>query len=69
MSLTIHVSRAPEVPSIKLGLFYDNELVAVMGLGKSKFNSNYEYEIYYDENRGYPRSNRAISRIFDFRNA
>jgi hypothetical protein len=30
---------------IKLGLFYQNELVAVMTFGKPRFNKNYEYEL------------------------
>jgi G:T-mismatch repair DNA endonuclease (very short patch repair protein) len=31
--------------SIKLGLFHENELVAVMTFGKPRFNKNYEYEL------------------------
>jgi DNA-directed RNA polymerase subunit RPC12/RpoP len=35
------------VPSpIKLGLYYNNELVSLMGLGTSRYNKSYEYEIY-----------------------
>jgi hypothetical protein len=30
---------------IKLGLFYQDELVAVMTFGKPRFNKNYEYEL------------------------
>jgi hypothetical protein len=30
---------------IKLGLFYENELIAVMTFGKSRFNKNYEWEL------------------------
>ncbi len=32
--------------SIKLGLEFNGHLVAVMGLGKSRFNQNHEYELY-----------------------
>lgn len=31
--------------SIRLGLFYKNRLAAVMGFNKSRFNSNYDYEL------------------------
>jgi hypothetical protein len=31
--------------TIKLGLYYENELVSVLTLGKSRYNKNYEYEI------------------------
>ena len=31
--------------NIKLGLFFENELVAVMTFGKPRFNKNYEYEL------------------------
>lgn len=31
--------------NVKLGLFYENELVAVMTFGKPRFNKNYEYEL------------------------
>ena len=31
--------------TIKLGLFYDNELVSVMTFGKPRYNKNYEYEL------------------------
>jgi hypothetical protein len=30
---------------VKLGLFYENELVAVMTFGKPRFNKNYEWEL------------------------
>ena len=30
---------------IKLGLFYENELIAVMTFGKPRFNNNYEWEL------------------------
>lgn len=40
--------------NIKLGLFYDNELVAVMTFGKPRFNTKYEYElIRYATKAGY----------------
>ena len=32
--------------SIRLGLFYNDELVSLMTFGKSRFNKNYQYEIY-----------------------
>jgi very-short-patch-repair endonuclease len=32
--------------SIRLGLYYDDELVALMTLGKSRYNKKYEYELY-----------------------
>jgi DNA-directed RNA polymerase subunit RPC12/RpoP len=32
--------------SVRLGLMYDNKLTAVMTFGKSRFNKNYEYEMY-----------------------
>ena len=39
---------------MKLGLFYENELVAVMTFGKPRFNKNYEYElIRYATKSGY----------------
>jgi hypothetical protein len=31
--------------SVKLGLFYENELVSVMTFGKARFNKNYEWEL------------------------
>ena len=31
--------------NIKLGLFHENELVAIMTFGKPRFNKNYEYEL------------------------
>lgn len=31
--------------SIKLGLFFNNELIAVMTFGKPRFNKNYEWEL------------------------
>mgnify|MGYP002624260241 CR=1 FL=1 len=31
--------------SIRLGLYYDNELVQVMTFGKPRFNTNYDYEL------------------------
>jgi hypothetical protein len=35
-----------DTSSIRLGLYYDDELVALMTLGKSRYNKNYEYELY-----------------------
>jgi hypothetical protein len=32
--------------SVKLGLFYEDELVSILTLGKSRFNKNYDYEIH-----------------------
>jgi hypothetical protein len=32
--------------SIKIGLFYDNELVSVMTFGKARYNKEYEYEMH-----------------------
>jgi hypothetical protein len=31
--------------SVRIGLFYNNELVVVMTFGKSRFNKNYQYEL------------------------
>lgn len=31
--------------SIKIGLYYNNELISIMTFGKSRFNKNYEYEL------------------------
>ncbi|MEA3450789.1 MAG: hypothetical protein U9Q83_02680, partial [Bacteroidota bacterium] len=35
-----------DTSSIKLGLFYDDELVSVMTFGKSRYNKNYQYEMH-----------------------
>jgi len=32
--------------SVKLGLFYDDELVTIMTFGKSRYNKNYQYEMH-----------------------
>jgi hypothetical protein len=32
--------------SVKVGLFYNNELVSLMTFGKSRYNKNYEYELH-----------------------
>jgi hypothetical protein len=34
-----------DISKIKLGLYYNDELVSVMTFGKSRFNKNYEYEL------------------------
>ena len=39
-----HISYAKIAPKIKLGLFYNDELVSIIGIGKSRFKKN-EYEI------------------------
>jgi hypothetical protein len=40
-----HIQGA-DLSSVRLGLMYDNKLTAVMTFGKSRFNKNYEYEMY-----------------------
>ena len=41
---TYHI-QGEDKSKIKLGLFYQDELVAVMTFGKPRFNKNYEYEL------------------------
>lgn len=43
--LDIHHFQNYASSSIKLGLYYKNELVEVMTFGKPRFNKNYEYEL------------------------
>lgn len=39
-----HIQNSVNTP-IRIGCYYDNELVGVIGLGKPRFSSKYEYEI------------------------
>ncbi len=41
---TYHI-QGIDTSKVKLGLFYQDELVAVMTFGKPRFNKNYEYEL------------------------
>ena len=43
--LNLHHIQGEDGSKIKLGLFYENELVAVMTFGKPRFNKNYEWEL------------------------
>ena len=43
--LNKHHIQGEDKSKIKLGLFYENELVAVMTFGKPRFNKNYEWEL------------------------
>lgn len=43
--LNKHHIQGEDKSKIKLGLFHENELVAVMTFGKPRFNKNYEYEL------------------------
>ena len=52
--LNLHHIQGEDKSKIKLGLFYENQLVAVMTFGKPRFNKNYEYElIRYASKSGY----------------
>jgi hypothetical protein len=42
----LHHIQGKDKSSIKLGLFYQNELVSVMTFGKSRYNKKYQYEMY-----------------------
>jgi very-short-patch-repair endonuclease len=43
--LNLHHIQGEDKSKVKLGLFYQDELVAVMTFGKPRFNKNYEYEL------------------------
>jgi hypothetical protein len=43
--LNKHHIQGEDKSKVKLGLFFENELVAVMTFGKPRFNNNYEYEL------------------------
>ena len=43
--LNSHHIQGQDKSKIKLGLFYENQLFAVMTFGKPRFNKNYEYEL------------------------
>jgi G:T-mismatch repair DNA endonuclease (very short patch repair protein) len=43
--LNKHHIQGEDKSKVKLGLFYENELVAVMTFGKPRFNKNYEWEL------------------------
>ena len=52
--LNKHHIQGEDKSKVKLGLFHENELVAVMTFGKPRFNKNYEYElIRYATKSGY----------------
>jgi G:T-mismatch repair DNA endonuclease (very short patch repair protein) len=52
--LNKHHIQGEDKSKVKLGLFYENELVAVMTFGKPRFNNNYEWElIRYATKSGY----------------
>ena len=43
--LNLNHIQGDDKSNVKLGLFYENELVAVMTFGKPRFNNNYDYEL------------------------
>ena len=43
--LNKHHIQGEDKSKVKLGLFYENQLVAVMTFGKPRFNNNYEWEL------------------------
>ena len=52
--LNKHHIQGEDKSKVKVGLFHENELVAVMTFGKPRFNKNYEYElIRYATKSGY----------------
>ena len=52
--LNLNHIQGEDKSKVKLGLFFENELVAVMTFGKPRFNKNYEYElIRYATKSGY----------------
>lgn len=50
--------------SINIGLFYNDNLVACMSFGKSRFNKNYEYELLRYSNELYTTVMGGASKIF-----
>lgn len=52
--------------SIKLGLFYENELISLMTFGKSRYNKKYEYELLRYCNKKYVSVVGGASRLFKY---
>jgi hypothetical protein len=55
-----------DVSKIKLGLFYNDELVSVMTFGKSRFNKNYEYELIRFANKTNTNVIGGASKLFSY---
>lgn len=55
------------VPSkIKLGLFFNNELTAIMSFGKSRYNQNYQYELLRYCSKKYSTVVGGSSKLFQY---
>jgi hypothetical protein len=55
-----------DISKIKLGLYYNDELVSVMTFGKSRFNKNYEYELIRFANKINTNVIGGASKLFSY---
>ena len=62
-----HIQGAISSP-INIGLFYNDELVSLLNMGKSRFNKNHQYEIVRFSNKTYTSVIGAFSKLFKYFN-
>ncbi len=55
-----------DISKVKLGLYYNNELVSVMTFGKPRFNKNYEWELIRFCNKKFSRVIGGAGKLFHY---